>query len=463
MISIEFLYFFLPIFMGLYVAVSPKQRAKIVMLGTVILVGWANVWGLIPLVVSVFTSYLGGIAIDNNRDRIIKKRVYLIITLVINIGIFLAFAYSAYDKTNFLGGFTYKKLSLDLFYAFGVTSYVMHSVAYCVDIYKGKYRCEHSFSLVAEYIGFFPVMAAGPFLHFDKITDTLHNPVVSSEQMAEGIKLMLIGMFEKLLLSNTMYEVWNNVKSIDTMNLSVATAWVGVLAFSFSFYFELSAFSHFGRGLASMLGFEIEKNFNSPFMANGFSDFINRFNISLTSFAREYIYNNIFTKSKDKGFALIPALICGIICSLWYGFGFRTILWTVIIILLIKVEHLLQKPLSVVPYVFRCIGFNLLYMISIPVFALSTPSKAFEYILAMFGANIGTGDVLSVYLIRTSLLIFVLCIIFSTNVMSFFKKKINSLNDNVLIVIQPVYCIALLLLVTAFLISGNSQLFGLLF
>lgn len=463
MVSIGFIYFFIPVFMALYAAVSAKRRNILCVLGTIVMTAAVSPMGLIPLAVSVFSGYLGGIMISNFSDKKGKSRLFLILTLIINIAVFCIFSYSEYYPVDLIGGFLGKDAVLRLFPAFGAAVYSLHSISYCADIYMGKYKCEHSFFTTAAYIGFFPVLTAGPLLRFDEMKESLRKPELTSEKAAEGIKLFLIGLVEKLALSDNMYELWSNVHKIGVTELSMATAWIGIIAFSLGFFYEFAAFAHMGKGIALMMGFEIPANFRQPFMSFSISEFITRFNRSLYNFCRDYIYLPL---SKGKGkekFVIIPMIIAMALGSFWYGFGRRVIIWAMYLAIIMLIERLADKLLKHIPKWIRWGLMNIVYLIGLPLFAVPDQKQAFGYICAMFGINSFTGDVMPLYLIRTYVPVLLICLFFITNIGSFIKDKIKSINENVFFIVQPVCEIAFLIISTAFLISGSSELFGFLY
>ena len=458
MISIEFIYFFVPVFMGIYALVSGKHRNRLCIVASAILIGWSNPWGLIPLFVSVLTGYLGGIFIYNFRESKNKQRRIFICTVVINVMIFCLYAHTYKYNTGLISLLAGGHIPLKFFQTFGAAVYCIHSITYCADILGTKYKCEHSFSVVAAYISFFPCLTAGPVLRFDEVADSLRKPEISMEKMAEGIKFFLLGLTENVVLAGSAIDLWNRVNKMDTTSISAVTAWIGIIAFSFGFYYELAGLSHIGKGLSLMLGHEIHNNFSQPFMSASIFDFTERFNISHSKWCKDYLYYNL-TKKKNNGkekIISLPAIVVTILVGfMWYNFSTGIIVLGLFLAFAVFIEYLLRNLLKHIPKLIRMLAVNIIYLLVLPFFAFPTLPNAFGFIRAMFRFDSSGGDIESIYILRMSVFWLIVCAFFATNIVNFIKKKITAVNDSILTVITPVVEIAMLLLVTSFILSGN--------
>lgn len=459
MISIEFLYFFVPVFMALYAVLSPKIRGKLASLASAAVVCWVHPVGIIPMAVSVLGGYIFGILIYNFRGKRHKQTVFLICSLILNIGAFALFV-PLNSGSSLIGTITDSGFMKGAA-AFGLSVYTLHSFSYCADIYRGRYGCRHSFAQIAEYILFFPVMCAGPVLRFDDMSETLKTPVISFAKISDGIKLLLVGYAKKLILADAMFELWCDVKAIDLDSLPALTAWIGAAAYGFALYFSLWAFSDIGRGLGLMLGFDIGKNFDVPFAASGISDFVKRFNISLFKWINDYVFFAFDSRKKILRFAGI--FIVSALGMLWYGVGLNTLLFGIFIGIFIIIETLIGERLQKVNAHIRRIAVLFLLLVTVPVLASENQSDAFAYCAAMFGANNVTIDIMSVHLLRIYLPLLAVCVILSSGLTEFIKAKIENMSEYILTIIQPVCVIALLIMCTSYLISADSIPLSLLF
>ena len=454
MIGLGFLYFFLPVFTALYL-VSPKQiKSRLALLSGAGLICYADPVGLILMGVCILSGYLFGVFIHNFREKP-AGRVLVGLSIAVNFAAFLLFHRTAYDGSDLLTVIG-KQSILKNTALVGASLMPFHSIAYCVDVYRKKYVCDHKFIRVAEYIAFFPCFAAGPILRFDRVRREMEEPKVSAEKSAAGIRMLMLGLFMKLFISNTMYELWNDVRDIPVRSLPALSAWIGILAFAFFVFFELSAFSYMASGLASLMGIRVPRNFREPYRATGFFDFCRRFNCTVYRWCVDYIYRSIKRSGEGIFCDLLAVTISLIVAMLWYGFSLRTIVFGAAFMLMLCLEKILKKPLNKLPTPVRRLLFLFLLMVILPFLAFSSPMEAVQYIAAMFGGSNVAVDTTSEYLFGTYFLFVVICLLISSGVSGYiFKKKVFS-NEYLQTVIQPVWVIALLIFCTAILVSGDS-------
>lgn len=469
MISIEFLYFFIPVFMGIYAVVSPRIRTGVIAAASFAIAAWINPFMLVPLSVSAISAYAGGRIIGRANSsaadssvRSKKAIVTLMIVAVINAAEFFIFSRSNYDGAGLYEKiFTTDILKNTVTIASAV--FPLTAISYCADIYRRKFFCEKNFITVAAYVSFFPVMAAGPLVRYDEVSESLKKPVITSDLMASGIRLMLIGFAKKLVLANTMFELWTNVHEVSVTELPLLSAWIGIAAFGMSVYFELSAFSDCAGGVAMMMGIKIPKNFDQPFSAVSLTDFMHRFNITLCSWVNDHIYQPVVKISSGKAAMLIGVTVSSTAAMMWYAVSPKTAVFGIAAALIVILEQIFDKQLEKLPKALRRFFVILLIAVLLPVTAMSDLSESGGYIAAMFGANHIAADMLSEYIIKTYFLFFAAGIFFMSGLPRYIVSKINSLSQYVLTIIQPVIVIALLLLCTAFLISGDRNLSAFLF
>lgn len=461
MVSIEFLYFFIPAFMALYSVVSSGIRAGLIVLSSAAMICWSNPAGLVPMAVSVLSGYLGGIMIHNFHRRKYVSRIVLALTVIINAAMFFMFFRSSYGGESMIGrlgpGGIWSAAPI-----IGASVYTLHAISYCCDVFSGKCRCEHRFLRAAGYIAFFPSLYAGPILSYGDMRRTLRRSRLSLASCAKGIRLLLAGMAQKLILSNTMYELWLSVRETDPDRLPAFSAWIGIAAFGFFVYFELVSFALIACGMGAMMGFDLPQNFNEPFTAVSLKDLISRFNVTLYGWVKSYVYMPLSSALKGGAGELAAVFLSVIAGMLWYGIGVRTLLFAAVISLLLLIERLLGKRLEKLPAAVRRIGLIVIMLITLPILAFQSPVDAVRYVGAMFGANRIAADMLSENLLKTYFWFIAACIFMSSGIISRLRKKADGLSIYIVTVIQPVWVIALLLLCTSFMISGNGRLAGFL-
>lgn len=454
--SILFLYFFLPVFMGVYGLTKPKHRAKVLAFGTCFFVAWENPLGLINLAVSGILAYIGGILIYNFREDRRKSRAVMIICTAVNAVMLALFSYSGYDRSNLIGAVLGKGTVVP-FAAFGVSVYTLHSISYCADIYRGRFEPEIKFSCVFSYIGFIPSMVCGPIVSFKEMSDKLKSPKITSGKLSDGILLFMFGIFEKVIVSDRLGFLWKDMTSAGAETMSLETAWLGLLIFGFWFYFEFLGFSHMARGFALMLGFDLKPNFNLPFTRKTLIGFASSFNISLNRWAKDYIYGSLPKNKSSRVINSAKVLLCAAAVGLWYGTGINFIMWSVFMALLILAENRLKNLMSRIPSVVRFIMTQFAVLFSWSILSGTDLHSTFGYIRAMFRWGVFSGSNTVWYWIKSSFVLIVLCVILASPVLRIIDSKLRDLKFNVINVSKPMMILALLILCTAFMVSGNGK------
>lgn len=456
MIGLSFLYFFLPLFMALYLPSPKAVKRRLTLLAAIGLICWAEPLGLILMAVCVLSGYLFGIFIFNFRERPVSKAL-LGLEIAINAAALLLFHKAVYDGSDLLTVMGQGSLIKNTA-AIGASVMPLHSIAYCSDVYKKKYRCDHKFINVAEYIAFFPTFAAGPILSYNRLRREMEDPKAGFESCASGIRQLMIGMFMKLFISNTMLELWQDVREIPVKSLTAPSAWIGIAAFGFFAYFEVKAYVNIAGGLAGLMGIRLPQNTRETFKSGSFTELIRRLNFTLYRWCRDHVYRNIMG-DKEGGIPEFFAIIAAVLsAALWYGTALRSVIFAAALIFMLCIDTLLEKPLKKLPITLRSIFYIFLLLLTLPFMAISDPAEAFSYLTAMFGMSRVAVDTASEYLVRSYFWHLVICLMISGGAFGFFLKKKILGNEYLQTMIQPVWVIVLLIFCTAFLVSGDRQL-----
>lgn len=464
MISLVFLYFFLPLFMVIYLVSPGAFKGKLLSLTGLGLIACFEPLGLIPVAVCILTAYFSGILINNLsiRNGGSGTKGVLAASVIINAAVFLIFHRTVYDGSDILTMIGTQPIHKNAVFV-GMAVIPMNGISYCVDVYRKKYKCEHKFLSLAEYLLFFPVFFAGPIVGYNEFQNGMKEHHVDFTGCAAGIRLLMLGMFSKLVISNTMFELWEHVRDIPVRKLPALTGWIGIMAFGFFVYFEVRAFSDIARGLGQMFGFNLPKNFHEPYRSVSFMNFLRRFNRSLYRWCHSYIYRSIRSHSSGvmgRFMAFVLSVAAG---TLWYGTSMRSLVFAAVLLLMLSLEMLMAKPLRKLPKPVRTLLFITMLMIILPFMAFPHTNDALAYLMAMFGGNRIAVDNVSEYLVGTYLLFFVVCILISGGVFSYFFRKKVFMNEYLHTIVQPVWVIALLIICTAFLVSGDNRLFTYMF
>lgn len=172
----------------------------------------------------------------------------------------------------------------------GISFYTFQTMSYVVDVYLGKVPAQKNIVAFGAYVTMFPQLVAGPIVKYGDIAGQLASRSVSLARFGEGAELFMRGLAKKVLLANNIGLLWTSVKAEPFAELSVLSAWLGIIAFTLQIYFDFGGYSDMARGLGKMFGFDFMENFRYPYISKSVTEFWRRWHISLGAWFREYVY-----------------------------------------------------------------------------------------------------------------------------------------------------------------------------
>lgn len=455
LVSIVFLYFFLPVFIAVYALAGQKYRPVVFLTAGVLVACWSSLWGLLPIAVSMMTGWVSALVSVKCSKK--AAAAMLGITVALNAASVVVFSYSRFYGADLAGILTGHSFPFAGIVSAGSGLCALHSISYSADVFFGKYERERSFIKTACYIAFFPSFICGPVIRYDRIREELSHPVISYDKLAEGIRTLVYGFAEKLVVAAPLLDLWNRISGEKTENLSFASCWIAAAAFSGSLYFDLKAYCDIAKGLGLMAGFSMPDNFNAPFACGGFNELIRRYCITLFEWFRDYVYRPLCPKRKSDSICL-PAMLAAISASLlWLGLGGRYFIWGFFFLLIITLEYITRKLLAKINHVVRAIFMNMIFLGSMPLLIFPSSKDALSFIGRMFSFSGLPGDVYIVYVVKNYFIMFIIFVILAFGLARFVKTALNQLNPNIVRIVQPICQTVLLLVATAFLAVSPTQ------
>ena len=278
----------------------------------------------------------------------------------------------------------------------------------------------------------------------------------------EGAEIFIRGLGKKVLLANNIGLLWTEIKMMNYSEISVLTAWLGILAFTFQIYYDFSGYSDMAVGLGKMLGFNFPENFRHPYISRSISEFWRRWHITLGSWFRSYVYIPLGGNRKGMPRTLFNLAVVWGLTGLWHGASWNFILWGLYFGVLIIIEKLfLGKYLEKIPAVLSILYTFVLVVFGWVLFDTNTLTDAFGYFAAMFGGGKVFADSLSLFQLKNYAVLFVLCALFSgelpVKIMAKIRQKASA--ANVVDVAAPIIQIAIMLICTAYLVDASYNPF----
>jgi alginate O-acetyltransferase complex protein AlgI len=194
-----------------------------------------------------------------------------------------------------------------------------------VDVYRGTAPPARRLSDFTCFVALFPHLIAGPIVRYNTIAAQFGHREHGFDRFASGIAIFILGFAKKILLANSLGRIADAVFAADAPD--ALTAWWGLLAYAGQIYFDFSGYSDIAVGLGRMFGFEIPRNFNSPYLSRSLTEFWQRWHMSLSSFLRDYLYYPLGGNRFGARRSMLNLWLVMLIGGLWHGAQWKFVLW----------------------------------------------------------------------------------------------------------------------------------------
>ncbi len=334
--SIDFA-FFLPIIFVLYWFVTNKNRKLqnfLIVVSSFVFYGWWDWRFLILMVASASVDYIVGILLAN-QENINKRKILLLSSIIVNLGILAFFKYFNFFAENFVDAFSIlgKRLntvSLQIVLPVGISFYTFQALSYTIDVYRKKLEPTKSIIEYFAFISFFPQLVAGPIERATNLLPQFYKKRTFDYDLAvNGLKQILWGLFKKMVIADNCAEYANQIFN-HSADYSGSTLVLGALFFTFQIYCDFSGYSDIAIGTARLFGFSIMRNFAFPYFSRDIAEFWRRWHISLSTWFRDYLYLPLGGSKGTTWFKIRNTLIIFVVSGFWHGANWTFIVWGVL-------------------------------------------------------------------------------------------------------------------------------------
>jgi alginate O-acetyltransferase complex protein AlgI len=326
---------FLPLVVLLHWVLPPKFRRTLLLIASYIFyMNWMPTYGILILALTVI-NYFIGLAIHRAEAR---KKAILVAGLIFNIGGLCFYKYAnflissawhaAHLSNQFLAWPPVSDTSpaVNIILPLGISFFTFEFIHYITDVYRGS-EPMRNFWHFALFAAFFPSQIAGPIKRFQDFNQQLHVPAYfSTEKFKEGISLIFLGLYKKMVLGDNLGHVVN-IGFNAPAQMGTLDAWLAGILFTIQIYLDFSGYTDIGRGSALLLGYKLPDNFNWPFLAASLNDFWRRWHISLSTWLRDYLFiplgGSRVSSMKIKRNLFITMALGG----LWHGADWHYVVW----------------------------------------------------------------------------------------------------------------------------------------
>ena len=270
-------------------------------------------------------------AAHERHDRSAAKRG-VVISVVANLGILASFKYFNFfvDSAEHVlraVGYDGSTWTLRIILPVGISFYTFQSLSYIIDVYRGDLRASRSLVDFALFVGFFPQLVAGPIERATRLLPQVQRPrVVTRTDWEEGALLFGIGLFRKVAIADPAGSI-ADVYFADPAAYTSVQLVAGVLLYALQIYNDFAGYSDMARGSARLMGFTLMRNFRHPYFATSFSDFWQRWHISLSGWLRDYLYIPLGGNRKGRLRTRVNLMTTMLLGGLWHGANWTFVVW----------------------------------------------------------------------------------------------------------------------------------------
>lgn len=389
--SMIFLWIFLPLLFITYYIVDKKFKNIILLIASLFFYAWGEPRYIFLMLFSIAMNYVFGIIVENQEKLKIRK-ILVILCVLFNLGLLAYFKYFNFLVGNINALFGSSPISFkDIILPIGISFYTFQALSYVIDVYRSKntggaLKAQKNILNLALYITFFPQLIAGPIVKYHDVELQIYNRTHSIERTAYGIKRFIFGISKKVLISNTLAAVADQIFVIEPNEMTTLVAWVGIICYTLQIYFDFSGYSDMAIGLGHMFGFEFMENFNYPYISKSIQEFWTRWHISLSTWFKEYLYIPLGGNRKGLLRTYLNLMIVFFCTGLWHGSSWNFIVWGLFHGAFMVLErkwlgkYLQRNPYKVINHIYTL----LVVMIGWVFFRSENISYAFSYLKQLF-------------------------------------------------------------------------------
>ena len=357
--SVTYLLFLLIVTI-LYWSFNIRARLYLIFFASLSFYGFWRVEFVFLMLISAINDYWMSILITKT-DSITKKKVFLSISLFVNLGLLFVFKYLFFFTDNLqsfiqLIGFDINIPLFDLILPLGISFYTFQTISYTVDVYRGFIKPQRDFITYGCYVMFFPQLVAGPILrasnflpqirekfsHLDA-KNYLKQILIQRSNLKIGLTLMSFGFFKKMFFADNIApfvdEIFLNPIGLDSFAIIL-----GTIGFGIQLYCDFSGYSDIAIGAALILGFKVPQNFNFPFFATSPSEFWRRWHISLSTWVRDYVFLPMVINHKKSKLRIFSSIFTTLfLIGIWHGAGWNFVIFGIIHGLYVGIETAIRS------------------------------------------------------------------------------------------------------------------------
>lgn len=383
--SILFLFFFLPVVLGIYYLSPDRFRNYFLLFASLFFYAFGEPVFVILLIFSISLNYFCGLQIDKRKSK--ARKGWMICAIALNLSVLIIFKYLNFFLSS-ISALLGLSLSISTFsLPLGISFYTFQLISYIVDVYRKDTPVQKNPAKLALYIAMFPQLVAGPIVRYSDLAEQIDRRQLSASMVSSGLSRFITGLSKKCLWANSLGIIADHAFSQTALSLTTGTAWLGAFAYTLQIYFDFSGYSDMAIGLGKMLGFQFQENFDHPYAAKSITEFWRRWHISLSSWFRDYVYIPLGGNRRSIPRSYFNLMLVWLLTGLWHGAAWTFVLWGCYYGIILMAERRLRFKDWGIPSAWKHFCTMFIVMIGWVIFRADSLSQLLLYLQSMFRWN----------------------------------------------------------------------------
>ncbi len=327
-VQIEFLAFFVIVFTAYWSFQSRLGQNAVLLISSLYFYGRVHPWFLILLVYSTLLDYTVGLAMKRQPTR---AKAWLMVSVAGNMLLLGAFKYLDFFIESFAAlqaqlGLQPSVAALGIFLPVGISFYTFQTMSYTFDVYKGTLEPRRNLLDYATFVVMFPQLVAGPIERARSLLPQVEVArTLDWQRVRSGLGLAFWGAVKKVAIADTIGLYVGSVFAVQHPSKLLIAA--GTVGFAIQILADFGGYTDIARGTSRMLGLELTRNFEHPYLAASPSEFWRRWHISLSSWIHEYLYVPLGGTGRGPLRRLGATYGALLLSGLWHGASWNFVIW----------------------------------------------------------------------------------------------------------------------------------------
>jgi alginate O-acetyltransferase complex protein AlgI len=457
--SLSFLYLFLPLVLLVYYLVPGKLKNAILLVFSLLFYAVGEQKLVLLLLFSSVVDYTCSLCIERFRNKPGLPKLFLSLSLIANISLLGYFKYIDLVIRSINAILDTQLDLLKVALPIGISFFTFQTMSYTFDVYRQDVKAERNFLDFFTYVSLFPQLIAGPIVRYKTVAVELKERHFDWTAFGYGVRRFCIGFGKKILIANTLAGACKAYG--DMPDKTSLITWLYAIAFSLQIYFDFSGYSDMAIGLGKLFGFSFPENFNYPYIAKSATEFWRRWHMTLGVWFRDYVYIPLGGNRVPALRFVLNILIVWSLTGLWHGAEYNFLIWGLYYGLILLLEKFLLKKPLLQGKVWQHVYLLCITLFGFILFDATSVSEAIRTCGRLFGIGTVFTNITSTYYAKSYAFIIVVAAILATPLVrnlsaAAIKYRLGQRLRNVL---EPVFCVLILIVATAYLVDGSYNPF----